>query len=204
MSCTTLGDGPTEETRCLGHRQQRGNAHPARRLAKDRDVRGITPEGGDVLLHPGERGDLIEQTEVSNAVSQVEEAIGSETIVDGDADDSIAGETRAIIGWHGSRSVGKGATMNPDHDRQPRLSQVRGPDIKVQVILTGDIYLRYERVAGRNVWRLGRRRTIAERFAHAIPGLRWSWRLKAVGTKRRRCVWDSLKCKYRRFISHAS
>src|SRR6266496_3864408 len=196
MARPTLGDGSAEETCCPGHRHQRGDAHPARRLAKDRDVRGITTEGGDVLLHPGECGDLIEQTEVGNAVSQEEEAIGSETIVEGDADDSIAGETRAIIGWHGSRSVGKGAPMNPDHDRQPRLSQVWGPDIEVQVILTGDIYLRYKHIVGRNIWRLGRCRAIAERFAHAIPGLRWPWRLKSIGINRWRRVRDSFKCRH--------
>src|SRR5437764_15077988 len=100
MARPTLGDGSAEETSCAGHGHQRGDAHTARRLAKDRDVIGVTSEGGDVLLHPGERGDLVEQAEVGNAVTQVEEAISSETIVDGDADDSIAGETSAIIHWH--------------------------------------------------------------------------------------------------------
>ena len=99
MARPTLGDGSAEETSCAGHGHQRGDAHTARRLAKDRDVIGITSEGGDVLLHPGERGDLVEQTEVGNAVPQGEEAVGSQTIVEGDADDSITGETRAIIRW---------------------------------------------------------------------------------------------------------
>ncbi len=31
--------------------------------------------------------------------------------------------------------------MNPDHDRQVGLSQVWGPDIEVQAVLTRDIYL---------------------------------------------------------------
>src|ERR1700694_1265367 len=100
MARPTLGDASAEETSCAGHRHQRGDAHTTSRLTKDRDVIGITSEGGDVLLHPGERGDLVKQTEVGNAVTQVEAAIGSETIVDGDVDDSIAGETSAIIRWH--------------------------------------------------------------------------------------------------------
>jgi hypothetical protein len=58
-----LGNGPAEETSCPGHRHQRGDAHPASRLAKDRHVIGIAPEGDDVLLHPAERGNLVEQAE---------------------------------------------------------------------------------------------------------------------------------------------
>src|SRR5947208_6351411 len=95
-SCSTLGDGPAEETGSTRHSHQRGDAHPARRFAKDRDVTRIAPESGDVLLHPGERGDLVEHAQVSNAVTQVEEAISSEPIVDGDTDHSISGETGAI------------------------------------------------------------------------------------------------------------
>src|SRR6266581_5580271 len=105
MSGPTLGDGPAEEAGSAGHRHERRHAHPARRFAKDRDVIRIASESGDVLLHPGESGDLVEHAEVSNAVTQVEEAIGSQTIVDGDADHSIASETSAIIGWHCSRPV---------------------------------------------------------------------------------------------------
>src|ERR1700751_1969058 len=124
MACPTLGDRPVEEPSRAGHGHERGGAHPPRRFAKDRDVIRIASESGDVLLHPGESGDLVEHAQVSNAVIQVEEAISTQTIVDGDADHSITGETRAIIGWHGPRSVGESATMNPDHDWQPGLSQV--------------------------------------------------------------------------------
>ena len=47
-----------------GRREQRADAHPARRLAEDRDVPGIAAERGDVLAHPLERADLIAQAEV--------------------------------------------------------------------------------------------------------------------------------------------
>src|SRR5260221_12031163 len=68
---------------------------------------GSPPKSGDVLLDPGECSDLVEQAEVDNAVTQIEEAIGSQTIVDGDADEAIAGEMSATIGWHGPRSFGE-------------------------------------------------------------------------------------------------
>ncbi len=100
MACPTLGNGPTEETGSAGHRHERGHAHTASRFAKDRDVIRVSSESSDVLLDPGESSDLVEHTEVDNVITQIEEAIGSQTIVDGDADNSIAGETRAIIGWH--------------------------------------------------------------------------------------------------------
>src|SRR6266566_4913775 len=100
MACPTLGNGPAEETGSAGHRHERRHAHGTSRFAKDRDVMWVSSESGDVLLHPGESSDLVEQAEVDNAVTQVEEAIGSQTIVDGDADDAIAGEMSAIIGWH--------------------------------------------------------------------------------------------------------
>ena len=100
MACPTLGNGPTEETGSAGHRHERCYAHTASRFAKDRDVIRVSSESGDVLLDPGESSDLVEHAEVDNAITQIEEAIGPQTIVDGDADNSIAGETRAIIGWH--------------------------------------------------------------------------------------------------------
>src|SRR5579884_3268015 len=100
MGCPTLSNGPAEETSSTRHGHQRADAHPTRRFAKDRDVIRIAPESGDVLLHPGERGDLIEHAQISNAVTQIEEAISSEPIIDGDTDRSISSETSAIIGWH--------------------------------------------------------------------------------------------------------
>ncbi len=196
MACPTLGDASTEEASSARHRHQRGDAHPASRLTKDGDVGGVTAKVGNVLLHPDERGDLVEHAEVGNAIPQGEEAIGSQTIVDGDADDAIAGEARAIIRWPCPRPVEKGAPMNPDHDRQTRLAQVRGPDVEIQTVLSGDSYLREEDIERREIGRLGCCRAIGKRFAHAIPGLRWPWRLKAVGTKRWRRVRNAFKCRH--------
>src|SRR5260221_11904601 len=104
MACPTLGNGPAEETGSAGHRHERRHAHGTSRFAKDRDVMRVSSESGDVLLHPGGCSDLVEQAEVDNAVTPLEEAIGSQMLVDGDADDDIAVEWSAIICAHWPRS----------------------------------------------------------------------------------------------------
>src|SRR5260370_7327974 len=136
MACSTLGDGPVEETRCARHREQRSDAHAASRLAKDGDVLRITTEGSDILLHPDEGRDLVEQAEVGALVTQVEEAVHAETVVDGHADHSVSGEATAIIIGHGTRPVRKSTAMNPDHDWEPNSPDVRAPDIKIHPALT--------------------------------------------------------------------
>src|SRR6476660_6732329 len=47
-----------------GHGEQRADAHRTSRLAEDGDVAGVAAEGGDVLLHPVQCGDLVEQAEI--------------------------------------------------------------------------------------------------------------------------------------------
>src|SRR5260370_10949788 len=153
MACSTLGDGPAEETSCARHREEGGNTHAASRLAKDGDVLRITAEGSDILLHPDEGRDLVEQAEVGALVTQVEEAVRAEAVVDGHADDSVAGEATAIIIGYGTRPVRKSTAMNPDHDGQPDPAEVRGPDIEVQAVLTFDDWLREKDVERRKIRR---------------------------------------------------
>jgi hypothetical protein len=62
------------------------------RLTRDRYPGRIAAEGRDVPLHPLERGDLVKQPPVAGAVPEVEEALGAEPVVDGDARDPVAGE----------------------------------------------------------------------------------------------------------------
>src|SRR5258708_6082994 len=153
MACSTLGDGPAEETSCARHREEGGNTHAASRLAKDGDVLRITAEGSDVLLHPDEGRDLVEQAEVGALVTQVEEAVHAETVVDGHADHSVSGEATAIIIGYGTRPVRKSTAMNPDHDWEPNSPKVRGPDIEVQAVLAFADWLREKGVERRKIRR---------------------------------------------------
>ncbi len=94
-------------------------AHPSSRLAKDGDIARITTEGGDVLLHPLEDSDLVEQAAVGVSLAQREEALGPDPIVDGHADDAISGETTAVIpGRRTSSVILKQTASNPDHHQE--------------------------------------------------------------------------------------
>src|SRR5688572_7953160 len=97
MSRPTLGDGAPEKTLGAGHGQQHADAHRTSRLAKDGDVTGIAAEGGDVFPDPLEGSDLVEQAAVGVSLAEIEEAVGTDPIIDGHADDAIAGETTAVI-----------------------------------------------------------------------------------------------------------
>ena len=110
-----LGDRAPEQPLGARHGQQRADAHRAGRLAEDGDVAGIAAEGGDVLPHPLEGGDLVEQAEVGGSVAEVEEALGADPVVDGHADDAVAGEAAAVVGR--TRSGLEHAAGNPHHDR---------------------------------------------------------------------------------------
>ena len=59
------------------HREQRADAHRARRLAADGDVVGIAPESGDVVADPLERRDLVEQAAVRRRIGEEEEPLGA-------------------------------------------------------------------------------------------------------------------------------
>ena len=52
---------PAEQACRRGHRQQAGDAHPAGGLTEDRHIARVAAERGDVLLHPFQRRDLVEQ-----------------------------------------------------------------------------------------------------------------------------------------------
>jgi len=58
---------------------------------------GVPAQGPDVLLHPFQRSDLIEETQVSNAIAQVEEALGAHSVIDGHARHAVAGEPAAVL-----------------------------------------------------------------------------------------------------------
>src|SRR6059058_141009 len=119
MSRPTLSDSTLEQPLGTGHGQQRADAHPSSRLAKDGDVAGIATEGGDILLHPLEGSDLVEQAAVGVSLAQGEKALGTDPIVDGDADDAAAGEMTAVIpGRRTSCVILKQTASNPDHHRE--------------------------------------------------------------------------------------
>ena len=120
------------------HGQQVADGHGAGGLAEHGDPVGIAAEGADVVPHPGERGDLVEQAEVGAvvAVAEVEEPVGARAPVDRHADHAVAGEAAAVVAPAGG--VAEGAARAPHHHRKPARSRVGGPDVEVQAVVAGN------------------------------------------------------------------
>src|SRR5262249_23829405 len=76
-SVPALHDGAVEETPGAWNGKQRGNAHAAGRFTKNSDLDWIAPEYRNVLPYPFERGDLIEQAQVGDAVAQIKKAFST-------------------------------------------------------------------------------------------------------------------------------
>ena len=70
-----LRDGPAEEPGRPRHGQQRGDRSAARRLAEDRHPVRVAAEGPDVVPHPLQRGDLVEQAPVGRGAVDLRETL---------------------------------------------------------------------------------------------------------------------------------
>ena len=123
------------------------------------------------------------------SVRKVEEALGADPVIDGHADDAVAGEAAAVVGR--PRSGLEHAAGNPHHDRQPGRPRVGSPDVEVQAILAEGATLRNEHVPWRGVRQLGWLRAVGKGVAHAAPGLDRLRRPKPIGAKRRRRIGNS-------------
>ena len=97
MSCSALSDGLAETV--FQHEASKAASRRSWRqpTREDRNVAGITTEGGDILLGPFESGDLIEQAEVGGSLAQIQEPIDTETVINRYARD-VASEGAALIG----------------------------------------------------------------------------------------------------------
>src|SRR4030042_627515 len=116
MSPSTLSDGAPEEPLGTGHGKQHGHAHRPCRFAKNSDLAGIATKGGDIVPHPLEGGDLVEQASVGVSLTEIKKALGTDPIIDGHTYDAVAGETTAAIPGGCPRSViFKHAARNPYH-----------------------------------------------------------------------------------------
>jgi hypothetical protein len=188
-----LGDDPLEKTLGARHREKRRHAHAAGRLAEDGDVGVVPPESGDVVPHPFQCRDLVEQAEVGDSVAQEQEAVDAEPVVDADQDHAIAREPAAIVVRHSSGSVGEGAAVDPDHRRQPGGRRVGRPDVQVEAVLALDRRLREDRVEGREIGRLRHRGAERERVPGPFPGRGRLRRPEAVGGERRGGVGDAFE-----------
>ena len=193
MPSTTLRDRSPEQASGAWHGQERGHAKGTRRLAKDRDPGRITAEGVDVLLDPFQCGDLVEQTPIRAPVAQVEKAVRSKAVVDGDADDAVTSKPAAIVGWQDTRAPYKSAAVDPDHDGETATARVRRPNVEVEAVFAWEALIAEEAVKGRRIGGLRCDAAILQPVTHGVPRLRRPWRLEPIRSERWRGIWNSLE-----------
>ena len=133
-----------EETLRQGRSHHVVDAPGARRLTEDRHVLRIAAESADVLAHPLECSNLVEQTVVARrAVGRLccqsrvgEEAEHAEAIVDRDHHDALASESRAVVPGRSAAAGSEAATVDPHHDRAPLADPFGArPDVEEKAVL---------------------------------------------------------------------
>ncbi|OLT09597.1 hypothetical protein BJF90_44020 [Pseudonocardia sp. CNS-004] len=159
----------------------RADAVGARRLAGERDGVRVAAERGDVALHPGESGVLVEKPERSGPVQarEPEEPEDAEPVVDGDHHQRPGlGETARLD--VGARACGEPTPVQPHQHRQPGVGGGAGRhgDVDREAVL-GDA----ARGAVRGARRRGQLGAPGARFGGgpgAVPRLRLPRGLEAV------------------------
>jgi hypothetical protein len=143
--CAALADGLVEEPASLRRGHQRAHRERPRRLAEDRHVVRVAPEGRHVVLDPLQRGHHVEQAEVAADVAVFrchagmrQEAEHAQPMVGGDEDDVLLHEVVSVMPRLGCRTGLKPAAVNPDHHGPRRRGGGgRRPDVQVQTIFAG-------------------------------------------------------------------
>jgi hypothetical protein len=133
----TLRDCPAEEPGRTVHRQQRGDRSPTRRLAENGDPVRVAAEGPDVVAHPLESGDLVEQAPVGRSPLDLREALDTHAVVERHHDDAtVAREPTTVVLGEAGHADHVGAAMDPHHYRQPRARVGFGrPDVDRQPVV---------------------------------------------------------------------
>src|SRR5579863_8513439 len=180
-----------------GHGEKRGHFLAAAGFSEDEDSAGITAEIGDVVAHPGERGDDIEHADVAGGleriagVAEVRVTEQAEAVIDGhDHDIATTRKTRAVIQRSRAGARGECTSVTPDHHGTLMvIPYTRRPDVERETILAFADSRRIRRRSheirtGENA---GRTRNclrsgvaVFESVAHAGPRIRLSRRHEAV------------------------
>ena len=112
-----LRDRPAEEPGGARHGQQRGDRSTARRLPEDRHPVRVAAERPDVVPHPLQRGDLVEQPPVGRGAVDLRETLDAETVVERHHDGPAPGQLAAVVlreaGRCRSHSRRRGSTPAP-------------------------------------------------------------------------------------------
>ncbi len=189
-----LRDRFREQAARIGRRHQVHDAEPARGFARNRDVGRIAAERSDVLLNPAQRGDLIEKAVVAGDLAarfRTERRMRKiaehpHAIVDGDEDDVMVCELRAVIHRLAACAARERAAVNPDEDGQIACA-CWCPDIEEQTIFARRRQLVRVDADGARV-RLHARRAEPRRVASLFPRRHRQRRFPAARSRRRQRV----------------
>jgi hypothetical protein len=198
---------PAQPTRGR-HRQQRADFAAAARLAKDRDVARVAAKARDIVAHPAECRDEIQESGVPGMrpdrpaeIGEIQKAKNVKAVVDADDDDIAATRQIGAVGHRPvARAVSKGAAMQPHHDRplvpvtDPGCPYVQGQTVFSLGCRIHGTEKRFEhRSPLRAIGQLPRPAGIGEYIPHPGPGLRRLGGHEAVATRRRGAVRDALE-----------
>jgi hypothetical protein len=112
---TALQGHAAEQPTCGRHGEQRRRAHRPGGLPEHRDVVRVAPEGRDVVPDPFERGHLVEQPQVRDAVAQREEPLDAQPVVDADEHHAVPSEAASVV--EDAAAAVEPAAVHPHHHR---------------------------------------------------------------------------------------
>ena len=142
MRCAALGDHAAEQAVRPWRAEQSGDAEATRRLAGDGDLARVAAEAFDVVAHPLERGNLVENAvdarvrELRAKALEVRESQRAEAVVDGYRHDvAVGGETRAVVPRYGALAVAVAAAVDPHQYGTPAVVQGRCLHLQRQAVL---------------------------------------------------------------------
>jgi hypothetical protein len=139
-----LDDRAIEQPSRERRRDELSDAHPARRLAEDRDAPRIAAELRDVAPHPAQRRDLIEQPVVAGRAlwrfrgerGVREEAERAEPVVERDDDGALLRQPAAVVPLLAPEAGEESAAVDPHHHRpQVVAAERRRPHVEVEAVL---------------------------------------------------------------------
>ena len=143
----------------LRERRRLHDVHAPRagRLAEDRDAPRVTAEGRDVLLHPLQDRDVIEDRVVARRVlgrfgrqlRMRKKPERAEPVVRRHDDDAFSGEGGAVVGRRRAGAARPGAAVDPDHHRPLVAARGGGPHVQVEAVFARRRRLRGVRRTGR-------------------------------------------------------
>ena len=130
-----------EQSFCQWRGQQRKHAARASGFAKQGHVSRVAAKRSNVIPHPFERGDLVQQGKIMhNAIfftlqcRMGKEAKMTEAIVDRDYNHTAHCQRFAVIGRQAPGTNGKPAAVQPDHHRKRFRALFGRPDVEIETI----------------------------------------------------------------------